>query len=164
MSRRSIGASLIALAMAVAVLVLVVPALAAGSQVAAKGRATVGAAQTDLGRVLVNRRGRTLYLFARDRAGKSRCYGACAAYWPPLLTSGKPLAKSGARASLLGRTKRRNGRWQVTYNHHPLYTFSGDTGKGQTTGEGLTDFGGEWDAVSPAGVKVTSTTPGGSGY
>ena len=129
-----------------------------------KGPATVAVGQTKLGRVLVNGHGRTLYLFARDNAGKSRCYGACAAYWPPLITTGKPLAKPGVRASLLGRTQRRDGRWQVTYNHHPLYLFSGDTGKGQTTGEGLTDFGGEWDAVSPAGAKVESTVPGGSGY
>lgn len=121
------------------------------------GPATVAAARTGLGRVLVNGTGRTLYLFARDSAGKSRCYGACASYWPPLITSGKPLAKSGAHVSLLGRTKRRDGRWQVTYKHHPLYRFSGDTGKSQTSGEGLTDFGGEWDAVSPAGAKVEAS-------
>lgn len=125
------------------------------------GPATVATAQTSLGRVLVSAGGRTLYLFARDGAGKSRCYGACAGYWPPLITSGKPLAKAGARGSLLGRTKRRDGRWQVTYRHHPLYRFSGDTGKGQTSGEGLVDFGGEWDAVSPAGAKVENTTSGG---
>lgn len=151
-----------AIAVAAAVLAsMIIPASLAG---VSNGTATVATAQTSLGRVLVNARGRTLYLFARDSAGKSRCYGACAAYWPPLITSGKPLARSGARASLLGRTKRRDGRWQVTYNHHPLYRFSGDTGKGQTSGEGLTDFGGEWDAVSPAGAKVETTMPSGTGY
>lgn len=118
------------------------------------GSATVASAKSSLGRILVNGSGRTLYLFARDKAGKSSCYGGCAAYWPPLLTKGKPIAKSGTHASLLGRTKRRNGRWQVTYNHHPLYTFIQDSRKGQTRGEGLTDFGGEWDAVSPAGAQV----------
>lgn len=129
-----------------------------------RGPATVAAANTSLGRVLVDSRGRTLYLFAKDSAGTSRCYGGCARYWPPLITSGKPLAKSGARSSLLGRTKRKDGSWQVTYNHHPLYRFYGDTARGQTGGEGLTDFGGAWDAVSPAGTKVTTTTPSGNGY
>ncbi|PWU24367.1 MAG: hypothetical protein C5B48_06725, partial [Candidatus Rokuibacteriota bacterium] len=61
---------------------------------------------------------------------------------------------SGAKASLLGRTRRQDGRWQATYNHHPLYTFFEDTKKGQTKGEGLNFFGGEWEAVSPAGAKV----------
>jgi predicted lipoprotein with Yx(FWY)xxD motif len=146
---------------AVAIAVVALASIPAGLAGVSTGPATVAVAQTSLGRVLVNAGGRTLYLFARDGAGESRCYGACASYWPPLLTSGKPLAKSGARASLLGRTKRRDGRWQVTYKHHPLYRFSLDTGKGQTSGEGLTDFGGEWDAVSSAGAKVES---GGNGH
>jgi predicted lipoprotein with Yx(FWY)xxD motif len=144
-----------------AVASMIIPAGLAG---ASNGPATVAAAQTSLGRVLVDSRGRTLYLFARDSVGKSKCYGGCASYWPPLITSGKPLAKSGARASLLGRTKRRDGRWQVTYKGHPLYRFSGDTGKGQTSGEGLTDFGGEWDAVSPAGAEVSAKPSGRHGY
>ena len=158
MSRRSIGGSLIALAVAVAVLVAVVPALAAGSRAGASAPATVAAAQTNLGRVLVNSRGRTLYLFARDRAGRSRCSGACAAYWPPLITSGKPIAAAGVKASLVGTTKRADGRLQVTYNHHPLYTFYKDTLKGQTKGQGLDFFGGEWYVLSPAGAKIEKST------
>jgi predicted lipoprotein with Yx(FWY)xxD motif len=118
----------------------------------------VGVASSKLGRILVDGRGRTLYLFARDRNGKSACSGACTAYWPPLLASGKPHAVAGAKASLLGTTRRADGRMQVTYRHHPLYRFSGDTSRGLTTGQGLDDFGGEWWAVSPAGSKITSAT------
>ena len=149
---------------AAAVVALAATLIPAGLASLSTVRATVAVGQTGLGAVLVNGHGRTLYAFARDSRGKSRCYGACAGYWPPLISSGKPLAKAGAHASLLGRTKRRDGRWQVTYKHHPLYTFSGDTKKGDTTGEGLTDFGGEWDAVSPAGARIRSATPNGGGY
>jgi predicted lipoprotein with Yx(FWY)xxD motif len=104
--------------------------------------------------VLVDGRGRTLYLFEKDKPGKSACTVHCASPWPPQITSGKPRATAGAQASLLGTTKRGDGRLQVTYNHHPLYTFIKDTRKGQTNGENLNAFGAEWYAVSPAGAKV----------
>jgi predicted lipoprotein with Yx(FWY)xxD motif len=116
--------------------------------------ALVALGKTALGKVLVDARGRTLYLFEKDKRGMSSCYGACATAWPPLIASGKPLAKPGIRASLLGRVKRRDGRWQVTYNRHPLYTFVQDGRKGQTSGEGVDAFGAEWYAVSPAGAKI----------
>jgi predicted lipoprotein with Yx(FWY)xxD motif len=130
------------------------------------GTATVRVGQSKLGHILVSGRGRSLYLFKKDGRGKSRCYGACAAYWPPLTVSGKPRAGTGTKASLLGRTKRRDGRWQVTYHGHPLYTYSGDAKNGQTNGQGLDDFGAEWNLVSPSGVTVVSTgsSSGGSGY
>ena len=87
----------------------------------------VAVAGTGLGKVLVDGRGHTLYLFAKDRRGKSSCTGTCAGFWPPLIAAGKPRAAAGAKASLLGTTKRADGRLQVTYNHHPLYTFVKDT-------------------------------------
>ena len=121
---------------------------------AKSGSATVGVSQSALGRILVDRHGRSLYAFGKDARGTSTCYGVCATYWPPLIASGKPRVGAGANASLLSRTKRKDGRWQVTYKRHPLYTFSGDTRGGQTNGEGLDDFGGEWDLISPAGAKV----------
>ena len=114
----------------------------------------VSTAKTSLGRILVNSRGHTLYLFGKDKNGKSACTGMCATFWPPLIAAGKPLAGAGARASLLGTTKRADGRRQVTYNHHPLYTFVKDKRKGQTAGEGLSAFGAKWYAVSPAGARV----------
>ena len=67
---------------------------------------------------------------------------------------GKPVATGGAKTSLLGTTKRADGRLQVTYNHHPLYTFVKDTRKGQTNGEEIAAFGAKWYALSPAGTKV----------
>jgi predicted lipoprotein with Yx(FWY)xxD motif len=131
-------------------------------------RATVTVRTTSLGKVLVNQNGRTLYLFERDRRGKSMCAGSCASFWPALLTGAKPRAGTTAvKASLLGTIRRSNGKMQVTYRGHPLYTFKLDKGPGQTNGEGLDDFGAHWYAVSPAGTKVvmpTTSGGGGGGY
>jgi predicted lipoprotein with Yx(FWY)xxD motif len=125
----------------------------------------VAVAGTALGRVLVDARGHTLYLFGKDTRGKSACAGKCVGFWPPLIASGKPFAAAGAKASLLGTTKRADGRLQVTYNHHPLYTFVKDTRKGQTNGEEVDAFGAEWYAVSAAGAKVEKADDtGGGGY
>jgi predicted lipoprotein with Yx(FWY)xxD motif len=137
---------------------------ASASSSSAAARTKVAAANSNLGRILVDARGRTLYLFAKDRNGKSACSGACAGYWPPLIASGKPRAGAGAKQSLLGTTRRADGRRQVTYRHHPLYRFSGDTSKGLTSGEGLDDFGGKWWAVSPAGHKIASMAAPATGY
>jgi predicted lipoprotein with Yx(FWY)xxD motif len=124
----------------------------------------VSTAKTSLGTILVNSSGRTLYLFGKDKNGKSACTGQCAAFWPPLIAKGKPRVAGGAKASLLGTVKRADGRLQVTYNHHPLYMFAKDTKKGQTNGEEVNAFGAEWYAVSPAGGKVEKPTSGGGGY
>jgi predicted lipoprotein with Yx(FWY)xxD motif len=131
----------------------------------AKGT-VVSTAKTSLGRIIVNSNGRTLYLFEKDRNGKSACSGQCAAAWPPLITSGKPGVIGGAKASLIGTTRRADGRLQVTYDHHPLYTFVKDTKAGQTNGEGVNAFGAVWDATSPAGAKIgkpSAPSPGGGG-
>jgi len=137
--------------------------LAAGSvaQSAVGANATVTLRKTQLGMILVNSRGHTLYLFAKDRNGKSACSGTCAKFWPPSLQSGKPTAGSGVKASILGTTKRSNGSLQLTYNKHPLYTFTLDKRAGQTNGEGNLAFGARWYAVSAKGTAVVraSTTP-----
>ena len=135
---------------------------AAGHTAATKG-ALVGTETSSLGRILVDSRGRTLYLFEKDKNGKSACSGSCATAWPPLLTSGKPTATAGVKASLLGTTRRSDGRMQVTYNHHPLYTFVKDTKKGQTSGENVDAFGAEWYATSAAGLKVEPKSGGATG-
>jgi predicted lipoprotein with Yx(FWY)xxD motif len=136
----------------------------ASSQQASKG-ALVALRKTSLGSVLVDARGRTLYLFEKDGRGRSVCYGACAGYWPPLYSAATPRAARGVHARLLGLTKRADGKRQVTYAGHPLYTFVGDKKAGQTTGEGLTDFGAAWDAVAESGraVEPTAADSGGSG-
>jgi predicted lipoprotein with Yx(FWY)xxD motif len=128
--------------------------------------ATVGVSNASLGNILVNSKGRTLYLFNRDSGTMSECNGACAVNWPPLRAAGKPTIGSGAKASLVSTSTRSNGVQQLTYNGHPLYLFKNDSNPGDTNGEGLTAFGGSWFAVSPAGNEVSApaTSGGGGGY
>jgi predicted lipoprotein with Yx(FWY)xxD motif len=130
--------------------------------------ATVDVRTTSLGKILVNSQGHTLYLFKKDSGKKSACTGACAKFWPPLRASGKPTAGRGASASKLGTIRRSDGKPQVTYKGHPLYTFQKDTKAGQTNGEGLTAFGASWFALSPAGNQVSKPSNpaggGGGGY
>ena len=104
----------------------------------------------------------TLYMFARDQGDKSMCSGACAKYWPPY--TGTPKAGNGLQASLLGSTVRADGTKQVTYDGHPLYTYSGDSAPGATGGQGLNTFGALWWVVAPDGkVVMTSAQQGSSG-
>jgi predicted lipoprotein with Yx(FWY)xxD motif len=149
------------LAVALSLTVGLSSALAANH--AANAGVKVSLGSSGLGRVLVDGRGRTLYLFEKDKHGKSACTGQCANLWPPLIASGKTLAAAGGKASLLGTTRRADGRLQVTYNHHPLYTFVKDTRKGQTSGEELDVFGARWYAVSAAGARVETKAATGSG-
>jgi predicted lipoprotein with Yx(FWY)xxD motif len=116
--------------------------------------ATVTAASSKLGMVLVDGSGRTLYLFEKDRPNQSACAGACAAAWPIDHSSGTPKAGSGVKAALLGTIKRSDNTTQVTYNGHPLYYYSGDTGAGQENGQGVDAFGAAWFVVAPTGGKV----------
>jgi predicted lipoprotein with Yx(FWY)xxD motif len=156
---------LVAAAALVSLAALIVLLQPAATHAARTNGPVVSTAETSLGRFLVDSRGRTVYLFEKDRNGKSACAGQCAAFWPPLIASGKPRAAGAAKASLIGTTKRADGRLQVTYNHHPLYTFVKDTKKGQTNGEGVNAFGAGWDVVSPGGAKIekaTSSTGGGA--
>lgn len=118
------------------------------------GNGSVALASTKLGKVLVDGNGRTLYLFEADKGTMSKCDGACASAWPPLTTSGKPTAGSGVVAAKLGTAKRADGTTGVTYDGHPLYTYAGDGSPGQTAGEGLTDYGAPWYALSAAGKTV----------
>jgi predicted lipoprotein with Yx(FWY)xxD motif len=120
------------------------------------GAARVGVANSPLGRIVVDNKGRTLYLFEKDKNRRSACSGHCAKYWPPLLSHGKPVARTGVKQSLLGVTRRANGSEQVTYAGHPLYRFVEDRQAGQTKGEGSQAFGAGWDVLSPAGKKIES--------
>jgi predicted lipoprotein with Yx(FWY)xxD motif len=153
-----VGAAAALAVLAAAIFLLNPPKLHAS----ANSATVVSSAKTSLGRVLVNSRGRTLYLFGKDRNGKSACSGQCASFWPPLIASGKTSVAGGAKASLLGVIMRADGRRQVTYNHHPLYTFVKDKSKGQTHGEGVSAFGSKWYAISPAGAKLLPR-PAGNG-
>jgi len=106
------------------------------------------------GRMLFDGRGRAIYLFTRERGSKSRCYGGCAAAWPPVYTNGRPRARGAVDSDLLGTTTRRGGRRQVTYNGHPLYYYVTDTRPGQITCQDITEFGGTWLVVDPAGNAI----------
>lgn len=105
----------------------------------------------DLGTVLVDAEGRTLYDFHKDQGTTSSCYGACAGAWPPLLTEGDPEAEGGASAAKLGTTKRKDGNTQVTYAGRPLYTYVGDQKPGEAHGNDIDQFGAEWYALQPSG-------------
>jgi predicted lipoprotein with Yx(FWY)xxD motif len=131
---------------------------------AAHSSGTVSLRTTKLGKILVNPRGLTLYLFMKDKSAHSSCTGQCATYWPPLVTKTKPTAGSGIKTSLLSWTKRSDGTMQVTYNKHPLYLFVKDTAAGQVNGENFSAFGAKWYVVNANGLKVlpgahTGTTP-----
>jgi predicted lipoprotein with Yx(FWY)xxD motif len=128
--------------------------------------ATLGVANTDLGKILVNTQGRTLYLFKKDTGPRSACTGACAAAWPPLRVTGKPTVGRGTNASMLATTKRSDGNPQVTDNGHPLYLYTGDQKPGDTNGQGLNAFGGGWFAVSASGDQVSgqASNSGANGY
>ena len=110
--------------------------------------------RSNLGPILADSNGKTLYLFARDKHGMSACTGTCASFWPPLLTTGAPLATAGVKTALLGTAKRTDGTLQVTYAGHPLYTFKLDAKPGQAKGEGTSFFGGSWYALSGSGARV----------
>jgi predicted lipoprotein with Yx(FWY)xxD motif len=114
--------------------------------------ATVQLRHTGLGNILVNSSGRTLYEFTRDRGNKNSCVkvSGCSAVWPALKASGRPTAGSGVKASLLSSTSGN----QVTYAGHPLYTYTGDSGPGQTYYVGAKSFGGTWYAVNASGGTV----------
>lgn len=131
-----------------------VPTGAATASGASAGAATVQTTSAALGTFLTDAKGKTLYLFEKDKGSTSTCNDACASVWPPLLSGGTPQAKGSADASKLGTTKRADGSTQVTYAGHPLYYYAPDTAAGDTKGEGVDSFGAEWYVVSPAGSKV----------
>jgi predicted lipoprotein with Yx(FWY)xxD motif len=128
------------------------------------GAAAVATAKVgDLGTVLVNGDGMTLYLFEADTGSTSTCSGECAGIWPPLTTTGNATGTMGASSSMLGTTTRDDGSTQVTYNGHPVYLYTGDTAAGQANGEGINHFGGLWYAVTTAGTAAMPSGGSGSG-
>jgi predicted lipoprotein with Yx(FWY)xxD motif len=116
------------------------------------GRQVLSAAgNPELGPILVDEHGRTLYQFAADPPGRSTCYGACASIWPPATTEGPPRAGSGVAPGALATLTRRDGRAQLAYNDQPLYYYQADTAPGDASGQGLTQFGAGWYVVFTSG-------------
>lgn len=103
----------------------------------------------ELGTILTDATGRTLYLFTSDSPGVSTCVDGCLAAWPALLTEGEPVAEGDADAALLGTLTRDDGAVQVTYNDWPLYVFASDMSAGDVTGQGVNDV---WFVVTPSGT------------
>jgi predicted lipoprotein with Yx(FWY)xxD motif len=106
------------------------------------------------GRMLFDGKGRALYLFTRERTSRARCYGDCAVAWPPFYARGALKAGAGAKTRLLGTTRRRDGRRQVTYRGHPLYYYVTDVKSGQVTCQNVEEFGGTWLVVAPSGNAI----------
>jgi predicted lipoprotein with Yx(FWY)xxD motif len=134
-------------------------ALTASVPAKARRATKVSLRQTTLGKVLADRRGRTLYLFMKDARRKSRCGPACASAWPPVTAKGRPRAGAGVRARRLGSIRRSDGSRQATYFGHPLYRFIGDGGPGETNGQGLKEFGARWYAVRASGTRAGAVKP-----
>jgi predicted lipoprotein with Yx(FWY)xxD motif len=111
------------------------------------GPVEVKAKDTSLGKILVDQKDMTLYLFEKDKGGKPTCTDACEADWPPLTTDQKPTAGTGVNPAWLGTTDRPDGTKQVTYHGWPLYHYAKDTKPGDMAGQGVTAFGGPWYVV-----------------
>jgi len=134
---------------------LVILLLAVGQAAAAGGAAsTVTAGRSTYGVVLFDGHGKALYAFTRDRRGQSTCSGACAAAWPPYVVGDGPRAGVGARRTLLGTTRRQDGRRQLTYAGRPLYYYVGDLRRGQILCQNVFEFGGRWLVIRPDGRLV----------
>jgi len=118
----------------------------------AKGT-TVKVVSSQYGPVVADARGEAFYLFASEKSGRSRCYGACAQRWPPVPANGKPRAAAGGDSGLLGTTRRTDGKVQLTYAGHPMYYYAGDA-PGRILCQGVNEFGGLWLVVRPSGKPV----------
>jgi predicted lipoprotein with Yx(FWY)xxD motif len=116
-----------------------------------------------LGTVLVDGQGLTVYMYDTDVRGQpSRCYDICAVQWPPVVLKPgvtRPVAGPGIDTSLLGTSARTDGTTQVTYNGWPLYLWPPDRAPGQATGQALTNAGGLWYVLSPAGKPIVTPSP-----
>lgn len=124
------------------------------NQAVTAGGKRVQVGDTRYGKILQDSRGRTLYLFTKDKRKKSRCYGDCARAWPPLNTSGRPIAIKGAKQSELGTIRRGGGKRQVTYNGHPLYYYVDEDEPNEVLCQAVTEFGGIWYVVDRNGNAI----------
>ncbi len=127
---------------------------------AGSGEGTIASTEIEgLGSVLVDSEGMTVYLFTPDKGTESTCYGGCESAWPPVMAEGKPTAGEGAASSALGTTKRKDGSTQVTYEGHPLYTFTGDSAPGEANGQ---EDEGVWFVLDESGTAVKGKATAGA--
>jgi predicted lipoprotein with Yx(FWY)xxD motif len=111
---------------------------------------TIRLGDSQFGKILFDRAGQAIYLFDKERSDRAECYGECAAAWPPVFTEGEPRAGAGIDQKLLGTTKRRDGKTQVTYNGHPLYFYAHE-GRNEVKCHNVREFGGLWLVLNGAG-------------
>jgi len=111
------------------------------------------AIDSQFGRIVGDGRGQAVYVFDREESKRSECYGDCARAWPPVLARGRPVAGKGVPRRLLGTTRRRNGKRQVTYDGRPLYYYVDDA-PGRVLCHNVLEFGGLWLVLRPDGVPV----------
>jgi predicted lipoprotein with Yx(FWY)xxD motif len=121
-------------------------------QPGAAGGTTVKLVSSQYGQILADRRGQAFYLFGKD-SRLSQCYGDCAHRWPPVIAKGTPQARQGAQSRLLGTTRRRDGRLQLTYRGHPLYYYDADS-PGRVLCQNVSEFGGLWLVIRSNGTTV----------
>jgi predicted lipoprotein with Yx(FWY)xxD motif len=135
------------------VLVMTLPSALAGASVR---RATLQLRNTNVGTILVNGRGFTLYAFTKDSRNGDACVNirGCLGVWPAVTTVGKPVAGNGVKGSLIGTINVKGVGKQVTYAGHPLYRYVGDRGPGQTLYVNIFQFKGRWPALNAAGQEV----------
>lgn len=96
----------------------------------------------------------TVYMFEADKGTTSSCSGACAKVWPPVTSTGAPVASGSAVSADLGTSKRPDGTEQVTYKGHPLYFYDDDKDSGDAYGQGSKSFGAGWYVLKPSGSKI----------
>lgn len=108
----------------------------------------------DLGEIIVDSSGRTVYGFSGDPRNEPTCYGECADTWMPLLSDSDPAGGIGIDVASAGTTPRRDGEKQVTYKGIPLYRYAGDKLDIDAKGQGLDMFGGEWRVLTKAGTPL----------
>jgi predicted lipoprotein with Yx(FWY)xxD motif len=115
----------------------------------------------ELGPILTDGEGMTLYMLDADQGGESTCYDACAEAWPPVVIESDPeVGGEELNTTLIGVTVRTDGQAQLTYNGHPLYYFQNDAESGDVQGHQVQNEWGLWTAVSPEGEPI-STGQGG---
>ena len=129
----------------------------AGAGASASGGTVITTAKSSAGTFLTNGSGRAVYLWVKDTGDMSNCNGACAGAWPPVTTTATATASGAAKASDIGTITRSDGTKQVTYDGHPLYYFSGDSGPGTASGQGSDGFGAKWWLVAPSGSAITTS-------
>jgi predicted lipoprotein with Yx(FWY)xxD motif len=154
MNRARLTVPILAVVVIAAIIAVFVATSGGTTNAAPSSSPAVSLNSTALGSVLVDAKGRTLYLFEGDRPNVSTLSAAGRAIWPPFTAKTKPAAMAGANAALIG-TIPATG--QLTYNGHPLYYYVGDQQSGQTAGQGLNQFGARWYVLSAAGSAITST-------